>query len=73
MKKMILAVAVIGGITMLASCKKDYVCSCSGTVFGVSYSGADTTLTDMTKKDAETKCSSFDFSVGSDSQTCELK
>lgn len=73
MKKMILAVAVVGGLTLLASCKKDFVCTCSGTVLGVPYSGADTTLSDMTKKDAETTCSSFDWTFGSDSQTCELK
>ncbi|MBK9191713.1 MAG: hypothetical protein IPM77_09470 [Crocinitomicaceae bacterium] len=73
MKKMILAVAVIGCVTVLTSCKKDYVCTCSGTVLGIPYSGADTTLVDMSKKDAETKCSSFDWTVGTDSQTCELK
>ncbi|MBK8926128.1 MAG: hypothetical protein IPM74_09505 [Crocinitomicaceae bacterium] len=53
--------------------QKDYVCTCSGTVLGIPYSGADTTLADMTKKDAESKCDSFEFSIGSDSQTCELK
>ncbi|MBI3134696.1 MAG: hypothetical protein HYZ14_08500 [Bacteroidetes bacterium] len=74
MKKMILAVAILGGVAALTSCKKDYVCTCSGTVLGVSYSGADTTLADMTKKDAEAKCDTWDFSYGTDNnQSCELK
>ena len=56
MKKMILAVVILGGVATLSSCKKDYVCTCSGEILGVPYSGADTTFTDMTKKDAEAKC-----------------
>ncbi|MBK9191714.1 MAG: hypothetical protein IPM77_09475 [Crocinitomicaceae bacterium] len=73
MKKMILAVAVIGGITMLASCKKDHVCSCSGTILGIPFSGVDTTYTDMTKKEATTECDKNDASVGTDNIDCELK
>ncbi|MBK7130566.1 MAG: hypothetical protein IPM74_11865 [Crocinitomicaceae bacterium] len=73
MKKVALALVVVASAVVFTSCKKDYVCTCSGTVLGIPYSGADTTLADMTKKDAESKCDSFEFSIGSDSQTCELK
>lgn len=70
---MILAAVVLGGLAALTSCKKDHICTCSGSVFGFEYSGADTTLMDMSKKDAESKCESFEFTLGSDYQTCELK
>ena len=74
MKKLIIVVLVAGGFSALTSCKKDHTCSCSGKILGIEYSGADTTLTDMTKSDAEAACNEFNFSLGADNyQDCELK
>ncbi|MGV6860434.1 MAG: hypothetical protein ACWA41_01615 [Putridiphycobacter sp.] len=78
MKKTFLIVAALG-LFVATSCKKDRTCSCTTTWSG-STSGsltADTLLTDMTKKDAQAKCDSYDASVsfGGDTYTteCELK
>lgn len=73
MKKLILAVVILGGVAFVTSCKKDYVCSCSGEIFGVPFSGADTTFVDMSKKDAQAECDKGDGSFGSDYVECELK
>lgn len=73
MKKLFFVVAVVGGLSMIAqSCAKDWTCECTGTVLGINYT-VDTTLTDMKKGDAETTCDGFDWTLGSDSQDCELK
>ncbi len=48
----------------LMSCKKDWVCSCTTTTTGM-VNGTfteDSTLVDLKKNDAETKCSSFESS-----------
>lgn len=69
-----LATLVLGGLAAMTSCKKDWVCSCDGAFGGVSYTGADTTFTDMKKDEAETKCNSYDYSFGTDNyQDCELQ
>lgn len=74
MKKMILAIAVIGGISMLTACKKDWTCECTGEIFGVPFTANDTVYNDMTKKDAESKCDLNDFSYGTDNYAdCSLK
>lgn len=74
MKKLILAIAVIGGITVLSSCKKDWTCECTGEVLGTPFTVNDTVYTDMTKKDATSKCDLNDYSVGADNYAeCELK
>ncbi len=67
---MILAVAVIGGITMLASCKKDYSCECNGVGIQFSY---DTTIVDVTKKEAIQECDDLDVNIFGIGQECELK
>lgn len=48
----------------LMSCKKDWVCSCTTTTTGAINGtfNADTTLVDLKKNDAESKCSSFESS-----------
>lgn len=73
MKKIFVLVGVFGAFSVLTACKKDYVCSCEGTLLGIPFSGVDTTYTDMTKKDAESECNKSDASFGSDYVDCELK
>lgn len=79
MKKIIIFSVVIAGLAM-ASCKKDYLCACnstttssSGTVTG----STDTTFTNASKSEAETKCNSLEsngnFGGFSWETTCELK
>jgi len=65
MKKILLAVAVVA---LLASCKKDYTCTCVDTSTGTaettttSYPGLSNTQASL----AESTCTSFTFS----SETC---
>jgi hypothetical protein len=74
MKKMILAIAVVGGMAALTSCKKDWTCECTGEALGIPFTVNDTVYTDMTKKDAEAKCDMNDFSLGADNYAeCSLK
>lgn len=74
MKKVVLAVVVLAGFAALTSCKKDHVCTCSGEIIGIPFSGADTTYTDMTKKDADAACQAYDETVDADNFIdCELK
>lgn len=79
MKKAIIFSMVLTAFAVV-SCKKDYICGCtttttsgSGTVTG----SGDTTFTDITKSDAETKCNSFEssgsFGGYSWDTDCELK
>lgn len=71
MKKLIIFAVVLGSVAAFTSCKKDYNCTCTGTITGITYS-VDTTFTDMKKADAETQCNSLDWTFGTDSQDCEL-
>ncbi len=79
MKKAIMIVAVVGGLTAMASCKGDHVCSCTVVTTGTINATVtvDTTYTDMKKKDADTECQKGDATVtiGGDTYTsdCELK
>ncbi|MCG8575849.1 MAG: hypothetical protein MI810_13260 [Flavobacteriales bacterium] len=72
-------VAVVGGLTVLASCKKDHTCECVVETSGLinSTSTVDTTLADMTKKDAEAACEGLNSSTSAFGQTvtstCSLK
>lgn len=70
MKKMMLAVVVFAGVAALTSCKKDYSCECNGVGVVFSY---DTTFTDVTKKDAESKCNDLDINFFGVGQECELE
>lgn len=57
MKKLVIAFAAIA---FLASCKKEYTCTCKTTLLGVTTS-ASTTIKD-TKKNAEETCDKGDQS-----------
>ncbi len=69
MKKFI-AIAALGVLT-LASCKKDYTCECTSTVFGISASSS-TVITD-TKKKAEEACTAGSASANGATTTCKIK
>lgn len=66
MKKvyMMLAVCAIA----LASCKKDYTCSC--TIAGVT---TDSTIADAKKADAEEACDALNVAAAIGGGSCELK
>ena len=66
MKKFI-AIAALGVLT-LASCKKDYTCSC--TINGVT---TDSMYKDIKKKDAETACDAATATFAAAGGTCTLK
>lgn len=68
MKKLFIVAFVIGAVSMATSCKKDRTCEC--TVFG--YTG-DTTLTDISKKDAKEYCDSQDAVAQAFGGSCSLK
>lgn len=73
MKKLFVAVAVVGGLTAFTACKKDHTCRCDVTALGITVS-VDTVFQDMTKKDAEAACTGLNVDAGSlGSSTCELK
>lgn len=64
MKKIAIVVAVVGSVSLLASCAKDHTCSCTTTTTGV-ISGtatADTVFQDMKKSDAESACTGLNES-----------
>ena len=72
MKKIFIAVAVIGFIaTVSSSCKKDYTCEC--TVNGTVQPPA--TITNTTKSDANKACSDIEstYKINATSATCTLK
>lgn len=80
MKRNYLGALVVGSIAVLTvSCKKDWSCSCTTVTTGTINATVtgDTILTDLTKKDAESKCSSFESSFSffgeSATTTCELE
>jgi hypothetical protein len=53
----------------LASCKKDWTCTCTSSIGGSS----STTITDKTKSDAKAACDGGDVSAGGITVDCELK
>jgi hypothetical protein len=69
MKKVLFlgAFAVLG----LASCKKDYTCSCTTTGSGTSIT--QTSTINATKKDATTSCENGSSSVAGITTTCTIK
>lgn len=67
MKKLVLAVAALGLIS-LTSCKKEYTCSCTTTGLGT----VEGKTGKMTKKDAKAACEK-EVSVGGITTKCELK
>lgn len=54
MKKLALGVAALSMLA-LVSCKKDYTCTCTASVSGVTTGTTETTIND-TKKNAEEAC-----------------
>lgn len=71
MKKVIAFAAV--AMVALASCKKDYTCTCTYDLMGESMS-VDAPLNDMKKKDAEEACDAADATYSMyGGAACELK
>lgn len=70
MKKLIPMIAVAALATMFTSCKKEYTCTCTTTVGGVSTSASGKT-TKMTKKDAKAACEKSTTTSGI-TVTCKL-
>jgi len=70
MKKLILGIALLSGIT-LVSCKKDYSCVCSA--YG--WSSVVDTFNNHTKKDAESKCEDIekDLKQSSSAINCSIE
>lgn len=75
MKKLVLALAVVGGVAALSSCKKDWTCSCTTTTTGTvnSTTTVDTVFTDMKKDEAETACTAGNSSVSFLGQTVSVE
>lgn len=71
MKKIAPIVALALLAVSFTSCKKDYKCTCSVTVSGVTTS-ATTDLGKQKKKDAEAACSAKATSVAGVTYTCKL-
>ncbi|MDZ4844242.1 MAG: hypothetical protein SH857_01690 [Chitinophagales bacterium] len=67
MKKLVPVVALFA-VLSLASCKKDYVCSC--TVLGIT---TKTTIPDTKKGDAEDACDASDTAAQVAGGSCELE
>lgn len=68
MKKLFVAAFVIGAVTVVTSCKKDYTCEC--TVLGFT---GDTTLVDYSKKDAKAYCDGQNTAAAIFGGSCSLK
>lgn len=74
MKKVLLSVFALSMLS-LASCKKDYTCSCTSTSGG--YSATSTITIHATKKDAKDACDAFDATASAGGTTattaCEIQ
>lgn len=68
MKKVLLVAAVV--VVGLASCKKDYTCTCTTTGNGVTASVSSTTK--ATKKDAKSSCESGSKTANGYTTTCSI-
>lgn len=64
-KLMILGV----GLLALASCKKDWTCTCTSSIGG----SESSTISDMTKSDAKVECDNGDASALGVTFDCELQ
>lgn len=67
MKKLVLAVAALGLIS-LTSCKKEYTCSCS--LLGTT---TETKTAKVTKKDAKSACDALSTQAKTVGGSCALK
>lgn len=67
MKKVLLFGAF--ALLTLASCKKDWTCTCTSSIGG----SESSTISDMTKSDAKVECDSGDASAFGVTVDCELQ
>lgn len=67
MKKLVLAVAALGLIS-LTSCKKEYTCAC--TIFGTT---TEAKTAKVTKSDAKSQCEALDAQAKPFDGSCSLK
>lgn len=68
MKKLVLAVAALGLIS-LTSCKKDYTCTCSGgSMTSIAYP-----FNKMKKSDAQSACDTYNATFKLAGGSCSLK
>jgi len=72
MKKVILVFGL--GLFLLASCKKDYTCTCTEYLDGIAYAEESITIHDTKSKATET-CDKDDYAVDANglSTSCEIK
>lgn len=68
MKKTILSAVAVAFVLTFTSCKKDYTCSCKGTLISQDYP-----LEDVKKKDAEDACNSLSATWTLAGGSCSLK
>lgn len=70
MKKLIIAIAVVGFVVSFSSCKKDYTCDCTYASQTISAE-----IKDSKKGDAEDTCDALEatYKLGDPSASCELK
>ncbi len=57
------------GLLALASCKKDWTCTCTSSIGG----SESSTISDMTKADAKVECDNGDASALGVTVDCELQ
>lgn len=71
MKKFLVLAVIAGGALTIASCKKDWTCTCTVTTSGIvnSTTTTDTVYQDMTKADAETACTANNGSASAFGQS----
>ena len=69
--KKVLLFGIIASSFSFTSCKKDHICTCTDNVPGW---GPETTKITLhnTKKKATTTCKSYEFTSGTEVQTCSL-
>jgi hypothetical protein len=69
MKKLFIAAFVVGAVSVVTSCKKDYTCEC--TILGIT--GDDSTLVGVTKKEAKDYCDNQNTVASLFGGSCQLK
>jgi hypothetical protein len=69
MKKLFIVTLVVGAVSLISSCKKDYTCEC--TILGIT--GDDSTLVGVTKKEAKDYCNDQNTVASLFGGSCQLK
>jgi len=74
MKKVLLMSMVFAGITAMTSCAKDRVCECTTSTTGLITLSitTDTTFVNVSKGDAETKCSALNANYDDGTNTVDV-